>query len=65
PDDSFQHIIFVALNKQNRISYLYENNRVTVLMLNPESGADGSAYGLNLISLTNDGYKESISAMGI
>ena len=65
PDDSCQHIIFFTLNKQNRISYLYENNRVTVLMLNPESGADGSAYGLNLISLTNEGYKESISAMGI
>ena len=65
PDDNYQHIIFVTLNKQNRLSYLYDGNRVTVLMLNPESGADTSADGLNLISLTNDSYKESIAVIGI
>ncbi|MBR3439990.1 MAG: hypothetical protein IKH13_10855, partial [Clostridia bacterium] len=65
PDDNFQHIIFVTLNKQNRLSYLYDGNRVTVLMLNPEKGAETSADGLNLITLTNDSYKESIATMGI
>ncbi len=65
PNDNYQHIIFVTLNKENRLSYLYDGNRVTVLMLNPGSGADSSAEGLNLISLTNDNYKESIAAIGI
>ncbi|MBQ6264553.1 MAG: DUF58 domain-containing protein [Clostridia bacterium] len=65
PGEKYQHILFVTLNKKNRISYLCDSNRVTVLMLNPGAGSDSAAEGLNLISMTNDGYKEAISAIGI